>query len=63
MYFDFPDISPVIFTIGSFSLRWYALAYLVGILSAWLLTKRNIKMYKLGISNEQLDDLVPAFGL
>ena len=58
MYFDFPDISPVIFTIGSFSLRWYALAYLIGILSAWLLTKRNIKMYKLGISNEQLDDLV-----
>ncbi len=58
MYFDFPNISPVIFSIGSFSLRWYALAYLAGIVSAWLLTKRNIKKYSLGITDEQLDDLV-----
>ena len=58
MYFDFPNVSPVIFSIGSFSLRWYALAYLVGIVSAWMLTKRNIRKYNLGISDEQLDDLV-----
>ena len=58
MYFDFPSISPIVFSIGPFSLRWYALAYLTGIVSAWFLTKRNIKKYKLGISDEQLDDLV-----
>lgn len=58
MYIDFPQISPVIFSIGSFSLRWYAMAYLAGIVSAWLLTKRNIKKFNLGISDEQLDDLV-----
>ncbi len=58
MYFNFPDISPVIFTIGPFSLRWYAMAYLAGIISAWLLIKQNIKKYDLGISNEQLDDMV-----
>ena len=58
MYIDFPNISPVAFSIGSFSLRWYALAYLFGILSAWWLTKRNIDKYKLGITSAQLDDLV-----
>lgn len=58
MYFDFPAVSPVIFTIGPFALRWYAMAYLVGIIAAWILTKRNIKKYSLGVSDEQLDDLV-----
>ena len=58
MYIDFPDISPVIFSIGPFSFRWYAMAYLAGIVAAWLLTKRNIAKYNLGITNEQLDDLV-----
>ena len=58
MYFDFPDISPVIFSIGSLSIRWYAMAYLAGIVAAWCLTKRNINKYNLGISSEQLDDLV-----
>lgn len=58
MYIDFPDISPVIFSIGPFSFRWYAMAYLAGIVTAWLLTKRNIAKYNLGITNEQLDDLV-----
>ncbi|WP_093922236.1 prolipoprotein diacylglyceryl transferase [Sulfitobacter brevis] len=37
----FPDIAPEIFTISlfglSFSLRWYALAYIVGILLGWRL--------------------------
>ena len=35
----FPDISPEIFSISvfglSFSVRWYALSYIVGILLAW----------------------------
>ncbi len=58
MYIDFPDISPAALTLGSFQIRWYALAYLLGILSAWWLTKLNIKKYDLGISSNQLDDLV-----
>ncbi|WP_049641893.1 prolipoprotein diacylglyceryl transferase [Candidatus Rhodobacter oscarellae] len=31
----FPDVSPEIFSIGGFALRWYALAYIVGILIGW----------------------------
>ena len=37
----FPDIAPEIFTITlgrfSFSLRWYALAYLAGLILGWRL--------------------------
>lgn len=58
MYIDFPNISPIALEIGPLQLRWYALAYLFGILSAWFLTKRNIARFNLGISSAQLDDLV-----
>ena len=38
-YITFPDISPDLFTITiggfHFALRWYALAYIAGILAAW----------------------------
>ncbi len=33
----FPEIDPVIFQIGPFALRWYAMAYIVGIGLGWLL--------------------------
>lgn len=58
MFIDFPNISPIALSIGPFDLRWYALAYLVGIISAWILTKKNIKKYDIKITDAQLDDLV-----
>lgn len=36
----FPVIDPVIIEIGPFALRWYALAYIVGILLAWRYMRR-----------------------
>jgi phosphatidylglycerol:prolipoprotein diacylglycerol transferase len=43
----FPDISPEIFTISvgdlSFSLRWYAIAYIVGLLAGWWLIVRAMR--------------------
>ncbi|WP_204113342.1 prolipoprotein diacylglyceryl transferase [Shimia biformata] len=43
----FPDISPELFsfTVGGFefALRWYALAYIVGILVAWWIMARTVK--------------------
>lgn len=43
----FPEIAPEIFTISlfgmDFSLRWYALAYIVGILLAWRLSLAALK--------------------
>ena len=31
----YPEINPVLISIGPFSIRWYALAYIAGILAGW----------------------------
>jgi hypothetical protein len=31
----FPAINPVLISVGPFSIRWYALAYIVGIIAGW----------------------------
>jgi phosphatidylglycerol---prolipoprotein diacylglyceryl transferase len=38
----FPAIDPVLIQIGPFALRWYALAYIVGILAGWLYARALI---------------------
>lgn len=55
---EFPDISPIIFSIGPVSIRWYSMAYLLGIVFAWWLIKRNIEKYKLSFDANLLEDLV-----
>lgn len=64
----FPDISPEIFTItlfgASFALRWYALAYIVGILLGWRLVLRaanSPRLWREGkavMSSTQIEDLL-----
>ncbi|MDU8927337.1 prolipoprotein diacylglyceryl transferase [Alisedimentitalea sp. MJ-SS2] len=64
----FPNISPEIFSFELFglniALRWYALAYIVGILIAWWLTARALRQVKLWqgdqppMTTQQLEDLV-----
>ncbi len=36
----FPQIDPIVFQIGFFSLRWYSLAYIFGIIGAWFLARK-----------------------
>ena len=55
---NYPDISPVLFSIGHFDLRWYSLAYLFGIVFAWVLMYRDIKKYQLPIDKKSLDDMM-----
>lgn len=38
----FPNIDPVIFSMGPLSIRWYGMGYVVGILFAWWYTKRLV---------------------
>ncbi len=38
----YPDIDPVAFSIGPIAVRWYGLAYVAGILGAWLLAERLV---------------------
>lgn len=57
MGIEFPNISPIIFSIGPIDIRWYSMAYLVGILAAWFLTLRNVKKYNLPFTSRHIEDL------
>ena len=43
----FPAINPVLISIGPFAVRWYALAYIVGIIAGWLYARAIIASEKL----------------
>ena len=55
---EYPEISPIIFSIGPLAIRWYSMAYLIGIISAWLLVKRQVRIYNIPLTKENLEDLV-----
>ena len=50
-YLPFPDVSPDIFSIDiggfTFALRWYALAYIVGLIAGWKLIVRMVSTPRL----------------
>lgn len=54
----FPNIDPVAFELGPLVVRWYALAYMVGLIGGWqyavYLAKKNANL----ISTTQLDDFI-----
>lgn len=52
----YPDIDPIIFQIGPFALRWYALAYIAGLMLGWFYLRYLCKKYNLGISVDHIDD-------
>lgn len=56
--FDFPNISPIIFSVGPVAIRWYSMAYLVGIILGWVLINRNVKKNNLGLSKENIEDFM-----
>jgi phosphatidylglycerol:prolipoprotein diacylglycerol transferase len=43
----FPHINPVLISIGPFAVRWYALAYIVGIIAGWFYARAIIASKKL----------------
>jgi len=43
----FPTIDPVLVSIGPFAVRWYALAYIVGILAGWLYARAVLRAERL----------------
>ncbi len=60
----FPDFDPILVQIGPFAIRWYALAYVAGILLGWRYAAglvKNAKLWPLrgpAASVVQIDDLV-----
>lgn len=55
---NFPDISPYIFKIGPFQIRWYGLMYLIGFLTAYFLIKRQEKSRPIGLSPDLTKNLI-----
>lgn len=53
----YPDISPIIFEIGPFGLRWYSMAYLIGILAGWWLVALRNKKYNLSLTKQNMEDI------
>ncbi|KRR27077.1 prolipoprotein diacylglyceryl transferase [Bradyrhizobium lablabi] len=59
----FPEIDPVAISIGPFAIRWYALAYICGIVLGWIYARVLIRSEKLWggpapIAPVQLDDFI-----
>ncbi|MGI9249002.1 MAG: prolipoprotein diacylglyceryl transferase [Woeseiaceae bacterium] len=54
----YPEIDPVIFSIGFLKIRWYGLMYVIGFLFAWWLARRRCRHQDSPINSEQVDDLI-----
>ena len=54
----FPAIDPVLIQLGPFAIRWYALAYIVGIVLGWRLVRRLVQRPGWQPTPEAIDDLV-----
>ena len=56
--FQFPNINPIALDFGIVKISWYALSYIIGILSSWYLILKIIKLKKVQISNKIISDLI-----
>lgn len=60
----FPDFDPILFQIGPFAIRWYALAYVAGILLGWRYATGLVRKARLWggqtppVTIPQIDDLI-----
>jgi len=55
---DYPQIDPVIASLGPVKVHWYGLMYLIGFGGAWLLGRRRAARPNSGWTPEQVDDLI-----
>ena len=54
----FPQIDPVIFAVGPFVVRWYALAYVAGLVIGWRVLRRRAAAGADGIDPDRVDDFL-----
>ena len=54
----YPEIDPIIFSIGFLKIRWYGLMYVIGFLIAWWLAKRRSSRAGSPVTGNQVDDLI-----
>ena len=54
----FPDIDPVLLQLGPFAIRWYALAYIAGLVIGWQIMRRVCTQPPKVLSPEKIDDFL-----
>ena len=54
----YPSFDPVIVQVGPFAIRWYALAYVVGLVLGWLLLRRLVREVPVVATSQQVDDFL-----
>ena len=54
----FPQFDPVVVAVGPLAIRWYALAYIAGLLIAWRLARRLVLWSPVVATPEQVDDFL-----
>jgi len=57
-FLQFPQIDPIIFSIGPVALRWYGLMYLLGFIGAMMLGNARADKPNSGWTREQVSDLL-----
>ena len=55
---DYPSIDPILIEIGPFAIRWYALAYIVGLLIGWRYCLWLASKPPLALARELFDDFL-----
>jgi len=56
--FVYPEIDPIIFSIGFLKIRWYGLMYVFAFLFAWWLARRRCKAAHSPVNAKEVDDLL-----
>jgi len=54
----YPDIDPVLLSLGPLQIRWYGVAYVAGFSIAWALAKRRAAISNSRWTAKQVDDLI-----
>lgn len=59
MTLSFPNIDPVLVSVGPLKIHWYGVAYIIGIVIAWHWGNRILKKFPFAITSKILDDFLP----
>ncbi|EPE37299.1 prolipoprotein diacylglyceryl transferase [Candidatus Photodesmus katoptron] len=54
----FPNLDPILFSLGPFSIRWYGLMYLVGFIFAICFAKYRVRCLDIDWTSDQISDLL-----
>lgn len=55
---SYPEIDPIIFSIGPLAIRWYGLMYVLGFVACWILARKRSEQGWSIVKPEQVDDLI-----